>query len=159
MLREEEQEMFIIEKADDARVRHIVDSAIIDGHYYILGYRDNQWLFVYGAEDDEWGCQFDLFSEVGVPYQPWFEDAVLRHRRAAIPDAYDHGDVPIRFEFKEPYKGGPQVRPEDVPASVVRALGYRRAFEGWLKIPANQIVSWEEASLPADISGIVPARD
>ncbi|MBC8739784.1 hypothetical protein F6X40_24020 [Paraburkholderia sp. UCT31] len=152
----QEQNFLLDEMAEDAKLSHVVDSVVINGTYYILGFKGARWAFVYGAEDGDWGCCFQSFGEVGEPYQPWFEDAVLRHRRAALPEAYDHGDVPIRFAFVEEHKGCPQERVGDVPASVVHALGYRRAFEGWMKIPANSIDRWDEAAMPADVSAILP---
>jgi len=150
-----EQEGLLAEMAEDAKLTHVVASAIVDGAYYVLGFRDSMWAFVYGADDGEWGCVFDTFAEVGEPYQPWFLGAVTLFVRTRDTTR----DTPVLFDFDEAHTGGTYKgvsRQAYVPASLIFALGHARAFEVWLRVAPRHIIRWNETAMPKDVSGVIP---
>lgn len=152
-----ENAVLLAEMAHDCGIGHVVDSAILDGIYYILGFRGTEWALAYGAEDGEWGFCFSLYSEVGEPYQPWFLKAVPAFFRdqANLAD-----ESSVRFEFDETHRGGTYKggnrQPYDIPGSLVLALGPERAFEQWTGLPAVHIIGWDEAAIPQDALAVIP---
>jgi len=40
--------------------------------YRLRVMKDGRIIYQYGPRNGEWGCRFDLLSEVGEPYLPWF---------------------------------------------------------------------------------------
>ncbi|WP_186214491.1 hypothetical protein [Burkholderia gladioli] len=74
---DDDEAMFF--RAKDCGISHMFYGGVNDGAWYILGQKDGRWVFAYGdaGEDEEWVCCFESFPEVGEPYRPWFQQALV----------------------------------------------------------------------------------
>lgn len=126
---------------------------VIDDTYYLLGMRNGNWAFAYGKVDREYGFCFSSIKEVGAPYVGWFEKTVINARLSALSGGYADGDVPIRFTyFIASHR--PLTRDAAVPASVILAVGFVRAFHLWLKQPLSSLHSWDAAAMPQKVPAL-----